>query len=89
MAAMKKTFEELKSTTQTAAKGMADTTVKLLPHILVLAAQEAVQQVADSSKDTTKTATEEASKQTQTAINSVASKAQEGIKGFGQRLVQK
>ncbi|XP_078267225.1 adipogenesis regulatory factor isoform X2 [Rhinoraja longicauda] len=81
MAAMKKTFEELKSTTQTAAKGMADTTV--------LAAQEAVQQVADSSKDTTKTATEEASKQTQTAINSVASKAQEGIKGFGQRLVQK
>ncbi|XP_072368301.1 adipogenesis regulatory factor isoform X1 [Scyliorhinus torazame] len=89
MASMKKSLEELKNTTQTAAKGMAGTTVKLFPHLLVQAAQEAVQQVAESSKETTRTATEEASKQTQTAINSVASKAQDSIKGFGQRLVQK
>uniref|UniRef100_A0A4W3GSI6 Uncharacterized protein n=1 Tax=Callorhinchus milii TaxID=7868 RepID=A0A4W3GSI6_CALMI len=34
-------------------------------------------------------AAEEASKQTQTAINSVAARAQDSIKGFGQKLAHK
>ncbi|KAG8004168.1 hypothetical protein GBF38_008394 [Nibea albiflora] len=81
MASFKKSFEGLKGTSQSAVKGVTDTTVK--------AAQEAVQQVADSSKETANTAAQEAGRQTQAAIGQVASKASDTIKEFGQKLEPK
>ncbi|KAM4621882.1 adipogenesis regulatory factor [Polymixia lowei] len=81
MASFKKSYEGLKGTTHSAAKGVTETTVQ--------AAQDAVQQVAESSKETTTTAAQEASRQTQAAIGKVADKATDTIKEFGQKLETK
>ncbi|KAK2890935.1 hypothetical protein Q8A67_013578 [Cirrhinus molitorella] len=72
MASFKKSLEGLKNTTQSATKGVTDSTVQ--------AAQDAVQQVAESSKETTSAAAEEASRQTQSAIGTAAEKASDTIK---------
>ncbi|XP_019390873.1 PREDICTED: uncharacterized protein LOC109310238 [Crocodylus porosus] len=75
---MKKSFDSLRGQTQAAAKGVTDSAV--------LAAREVLQQTADTSKEGTRTAAEEATKQTQSTISTAASKAQEAIKGLGQKL---
>ncbi|KAJ0002396.1 hypothetical protein NQD34_007545 [Periophthalmus magnuspinnatus] len=54
--------------------------------VLVHAAQGAVQQVADSSKETVNTAAQELSRQTQASIGKAADKASDSIKEFGQSL---
>uniref|UniRef100_A0A3Q2CYU9 Uncharacterized protein n=1 Tax=Cyprinodon variegatus TaxID=28743 RepID=A0A3Q2CYU9_CYPVA len=81
MASFKKSFESLKAGSHSAAKGVTDTAVQ--------AAQEAVQQVADSSKETVSTAAQEAGRQTQTAIGKAANKATDTIKDFGQKMETK
>lgn len=53
------------------------------------AAQDAVQQVADSSKETANTAAQEASKQTQAVLGKAADKATDTIKEFGHKLESK
>ncbi|XP_076747741.1 adipogenesis regulatory factor isoform X1 [Maylandia zebra] len=88
MASFKKSFEGLKSTSHSAAKGVTDTagTDRWLQ---VQAAEEAVQQVADSSKETVNKAAEETSRQTQAAIGKAAGKATDTIKEFGQKMESK
>uniref|UniRef100_A0A669EZH4 Si:ch211-59p23.1 n=2 Tax=Oreochromis TaxID=8139 RepID=A0A669EZH4_ORENI len=81
MASFKKSFEGLKSTSHSAAKGVTDTAVQ--------AAEEAVQQVADSSKETVNTAAEETSRQTQAVIGKAVGKATDTIKEFGQKMESK
>ncbi|XP_074504315.1 adipogenesis regulatory factor [Sebastes fasciatus] len=81
MASFKKSFESLKGTSHSAAKGVTDTAVQ--------AAQGAVQQVADSSKETANTAAQEAGRHTQAAIGKAADKATDTIKEFGQKLETK
>ncbi|KAM3867065.1 adipogenesis regulatory factor [Diretmus argenteus] len=81
MASFKKSFESLKGSGHSAAKGVTETTVQ--------AAQEAVQQVAESSKETTNLAAQEVSRQTQAAIGKTADKATDTIKEFGQKLETK
>ncbi|CAL1613957.1 unnamed protein product [Knipowitschia caucasica] len=78
MASFKKSFESLKGTGHSAAKGVTDNTVE--------AAQEAIQQVADSSKETMSAAAQEVSRQSQASIGKAADKASDGIKEFGQSL---
>ncbi|KAM4555653.1 adipogenesis regulatory factor [Odontesthes bonariensis] len=81
MASFKKSFEGLKGTSHSAAKGVTDTAVQ--------AAQDAVQQVADSSKETVSTAAQEASRQTHAVIGKAADKATDTIKEFGQKTETK
>ncbi|XP_072289804.1 adipogenesis regulatory factor [Eucyclogobius newberryi] len=81
MASFKKSFEGLKGTSHSAAKGVTDNTVQ--------AAQEAVQQVADSSKETVNAAAQEVTRQTQATIGKAADKASDNIKEFGQSLHSK
>uniref|UniRef100_A0A671SBI0 Si:ch211-59p23.1 n=1 Tax=Sinocyclocheilus anshuiensis TaxID=1608454 RepID=A0A671SBI0_9TELE len=69
MASFKKSLEGLKNTTQSATKGVTDSA-----GTNVQAAQDAMQQVAESSKETTSAAAEEASRQTQSAIGTAAEK---------------
>uniref|UniRef100_A0A8C1W9E9 Si:ch211-59p23.1 n=1 Tax=Cyprinus carpio TaxID=7962 RepID=A0A8C1W9E9_CYPCA len=57
--------------------------------ISVQATQDAVHQVAESSKETTSAAAEEASRQTQSAIGTAADKASDTIKEFGHKLSSK
>ncbi|KAM7417960.1 hypothetical protein PAMA_017550 [Pampus argenteus] len=72
MDSLKKSFESLKGTSKSAAKGVTGTAVQ--------AAQDAVQQVADSSKETVNTAAEEANKKTEAVIGKAADKATDTIK---------
>uniref|UniRef100_A0AAQ5YI83 Uncharacterized protein n=2 Tax=Amphiprion TaxID=80969 RepID=A0AAQ5YI83_AMPOC len=81
MASFKKSVEGLKGTSHAAAKGVTDTAVQ--------AAQDAVQQVADSSKETANIAAQEASRQTQAVIGKAADKATDTIKEFGQKMETK
>ncbi|XP_076018851.1 adipogenesis regulatory factor [Genypterus blacodes] len=81
MASFKKSFEGLKDSSHSAAKGVTGTQVSQT--------QEAVQQVAESLKETADTATQEASKKTHAAIEKAADKTTDTIKEFGQKLENK
>ncbi|XP_020562360.2 adipogenesis regulatory factor [Oryzias latipes] len=78
MASFKKSFESLKGSSHSAAKGITETTVQ--------AAQDAVQQVAESSKETVNTAAQDVSRQSQAAIGKAADKASDTIRVFGQQM---
>ncbi|KAG9281365.1 hypothetical protein AMEX_G4166 [Astyanax mexicanus] len=63
------------------------TQTSTFPNVIsVQAAQDAVHQVAESSKETTTMAAEEASRQTQSALDTAADKASDTIKKFGHKL---